>query len=784
MFSGIQEDKIYDEAIKNDKKIKLFYLKMLALGPGQIGKSTFIRRLLGIMQWDINEDPENGPTRSTGQSENREVFLRYSHESVALSTNEQSVSTEQSWHVLDESDVGKELRALISLLNIQTEAETLSETVASEETKVTPQASLQQSYSPPSDLSDSNVIPTVNERESEKNSVALTNNTCPSSEQSPDTPKAQTKVKKSEIDEVYEEFKTLRSSISSDSPDDDIKSIHAIINIADVGGQPAFLELLPSLTIGPAMYLVFMKLLWELDAPKETLYKGENEMEALICKNYTYTPEEVIFTALSSIACFGHSDEEVEKYVTSDQDAKLDANKKKINSLALIMGTYADDLKSGGQEATDQVKETNQQLRAMLDTTPFYEDGIINYSNLIKKEVLFQINNKSGSKPEVDNYRKLIKKLIESRFRQYTIPARWLMFSICLKILAQKKKKSIIEFVDCVDIGDRFKMNEETVRVALRFLHKYIGLVMYFQKDEKLKLSKDIVICDPQAVFTSISDLIFNIYDPNKWDVKASVFDRFTQKGLFSPEDHSMEAIAAKKNHLPIEDLIPLLEYLNIAVLMEVDSFSGYFLPAVLQTATSEVLNTTLKGANPNQDPEPLCVHFKTGFVPLGFVSALVANLLDNNKDLLLLGKEQVYKNKITFLFRGRYNIVLLSRAKYCEVRVSRVSQPLGAVKDEEFSSIKCCPLLKDMLQKSIKNVIDRMRQSSLFQPSYGYDFAFKCPQSNCKETMGSGSSLVVINPADQHLKSLTCESCKIAIHSTLQMKTWFTKVNCNYVYL
>ncbi|XP_064388252.1 uncharacterized protein LOC135336416 isoform X2 [Halichondria panicea] len=762
LTTRIQEDKIYDEAIKNDKKIKLFCLKMLALGPGQIGKSTFIRRLLGIMEWDIDEDPENGPTRSTSLSEYREVFLRYSHESVAL-------STEQSWHVLDESDVGKELRALISLLNIQTEAETLSETVASEETKVTPQASLQQSDSPPSDLSDSKVIPTVNERESEKNSVALTNNTCPSS----DTLKAQTKVQKSEIDEVYEEFEKLRSSTSSDSPDDDIKSIHALINIADVGGQPAFLELLPSLTIGPAMYLVFMKLLWELDTPQETRYKGENEMEALICKNYTYTPEEVIFTALSSIACFGHSDQEVEKYVYSDQDANSDVNKKKINSLALIMGTYADDLKSEDLAATKKVEDTNKRLRATLATTPFYKDGLIKYSSLCKKEVLFQINNKSGGKPEVDNYRKLIKNLIESKFRQYKIPARWLMFSICLKILAQKKKKSVIEFLDCVEVARRFGINDEkTVKVALRFLHKYIGLVMYFQKDEKLKLSKDIVICGPQAVFTSISDLIFNIYDP---DVEPPVFDRFTQKGFFSPEDHSMEAIAAKKNQLPIEDLIPLLEYLNIAVPMVVDSINGYFLPAVLQTATSEVLNMSLDGADTVRDPEPLCVRFKTGFVPLGFVSALVANLLNNNnKDLLLLGNEQeevVYKNKITFRFRGRYNIVLISRAKYCEFRVSR---PLGAAKDEEFS--KFCPLLKDMLQKSIKDVIDRMRQSSLFQPSHGYDFAFKCPQSNCKKTMGSGSSLLVINPEDQHLKSMTCESCKIAIDVTLQMKTWFTK--------
>ncbi len=99
---------------------------------------------------------------------------------------------------------------------------------------------------------------------------------------------------------------------------------------------------------------------------------------------------------------------------------------------------------------------------------------------------------------------------------------------------------------------------------------------------------------------------------------------------------------------------------------------------------------------------------------------------------------------------------MLLSWAKYCEVRVARVPGPgHGTAKDEKF----CCSLIKDMLEKSIKDVIDRIRQSSLFQQSQGYDFAFKCPQSNCKKRIGYESLVVVLNPKD--LKSLNCESCK-----------------------
>ncbi len=742
MFAGNEEGKIYEEAIENDHPIKLRHLRMLALGPGQIGKSTFLRRFLGEMKWDISEDPVNEPGRSTGVSECRVV---YNYESVAL-------STEQSWDLLGESGIGRELSALVSLLTSQTKDKKVA-TVEKPE-KTPPTSDHRIDSVPPNHTSDTAEIATISTNEYSQ-SPSPTTGSSPENQNLP----------KSEIDEAYEEFEEQRNtSTLSNSPNDNLESLHAIINIVDVGGQPAFLELLPSLTIGPAMYLVFMKLLWELQTPQETKYKFQNDKEASICENFKYTPEEVIFTALSSIECFGHSDEEVEKDI-----APAD---KKISSLVLLMGTYADDLTSGDKEAEakaeEKVKETNKQLHAKLETTSFYKNNQIEYHT--NDEVLFPINNKSGGKPEIDKYRGIITKLIKNRFYEYKIPARWLMLSICLKILAQKKKRTIIEFTDCVEIGKRFKMNEKTVKVALRFLHKYIGLVMYFQKDEKL-LKKDMVICDPQAVFTSISELIFNIYDPRERKVGPSAIHRFKQRGFFFPGDHNN---VTQGNYLPIKELVPLLVHLNIAVPMVVDSIDGYFLPAVLQTANSEVLNKPPDGADPEKDPEPLCLRFKTGFVPMGFFPALNANLLNANRNTkdewILLGKEQnemMYKNKITFRFRGRFDIVLISRAKYCEFRVSRAS---GAVRDEELTT--CCPQIKDMLQKSINDVIDRMRQNPLFQLSQDYNFAFTCPK--CEKGMGN-QVLAVLNP---EVLKMTCESCKTTMDLTNRMKMWFPKVS------
>ncbi|XP_064407136.1 uncharacterized protein LOC135351980 isoform X2 [Halichondria panicea] len=752
LTARIEDDKIYEEAIKNGDIILLFYLKMLAIGPGQIGKSTFVRRLLGIMKWDISEDPDKQPPRSTGLSEYKEAFLVYNHESVAL-------STERSWEIFGESDIGKELSALVSLLTSQTKSRKASKMATAEKPEKTLSTSDHSSDSvPPNHTSDTADIAAVSTNESSQSTTYSVFEQPPTASSCPELQN----LPQSEIDQTYKEFEELRTKLSN-SPNDNVESLHAIINIVDVGGQPAFLELLPSLTIGPAMYLVFMKLLWELQTPQDTKCKFQNDKKASICENFKYTPEEVIFTALSCIACFGHLDEEVEKYIAP-------ADSKKINSLVLIMGTYADDLtscdKKGEEKAEEKVKETNKQLHAKLETTSFYKDDLIEYHKN-DLEVLFPINNKSGGKPEVDKYRQIITDLIESRFRKYKIPARWLMFSICLKILAQKKKRKVIEFTDCVEIGKFFKMNEDTVKVALRFLHKYIGQVMYFQADEKLK---DIVICDPQAVFTSISELIFNIYDPPKRKIGPSEVHRFKQKGFFCHKDHNIEANVTQGNRLPIKDLLPLLEYLNIAVPIVVDSIDGYFLPAVLQTANSEVLNKPPDGADYEKDPTPLCICFKTGFVPLGFFPALVANLLNTNKkDLDLLGKEQnelMYKNKITFRFRGRYNIALISRAKYCEFRVSRAP---GAVRDEEIT--KCCLLIKDILQKSINGVIYRMRQNSLFQLTQSYNFAFKCP--HCEKRMGN-ESFALFNL--ENVRDLKCKSCKIAVQLTHRMSTWFPK--------
>ena len=62
--------------------------------------------------------------------------------------------------------------------------------------------------------------------------------------------------------EIDKAFKKLTAVLRKDSPDDLKQLLEALTlaNMMDVGGQSAFLDVLPTLTIGPALYMLFFQL--------------------------------------------------------------------------------------------------------------------------------------------------------------------------------------------------------------------------------------------------------------------------------------------------------------------------------------------------------------------------------------------------------------------------------------------------------------------------------------------------------------------------------------------
>jgi hypothetical protein len=82
-------------------------------------------------------------------------------------------------------------------------------------------------------------------------------------------------------DEICQKIvKKLQKNLTSVGavPDLDVSSLRQLINLSDVGGQRAFLELLPILTTGSTLYLIFFSYANSLTEPLRDIYQGSEEV--------------------------------------------------------------------------------------------------------------------------------------------------------------------------------------------------------------------------------------------------------------------------------------------------------------------------------------------------------------------------------------------------------------------------------------------------------------------------------------------------------------------------
>ena len=177
-------------------------------------------------------------------------------------------------------------------------------------------------------------------------------------------------------------------------------------------------------------------------------------------------------------------------------------------------------------------------------------------------------------------------------------------------------------------------------------------------------------------------------------------------------------------------------------------------------------------------------VRFKTGYVPLGFISSLEANLVSANHDgssdlVLLYPKPEQGENKTTFRARGKFDVTLISRAKYCEFRICRAP---GASAEDEFSYH--CPKIRKTLFKAVNRVISGFHKNKLLMPKLVYSLGFRCPTYNHSSILPGHKPLALSDSdlydptADVIPEELSCSDCNVSM-STLSkgMKVWYGEV-------
>ena len=224
-LENFQHYEAYKAALQEGQFLNLHYLKFLFFGPPRSGKSSTRRRLLHEI---INLSSLGMPSVSTELAETNDVIIKkLTSESAAISNShwwsmKRSKEDRRAGHqdMFSERDLGYIAQLYFRLIS----------------TRSIPTTSM-----PDHDDSDTapHPVPDSNAELEEDHGNQFS--------ASPE---------EIEVDNVLEKLTRILKSNSQEELQEFLEAL-SMVNMMDVGGQPAFLDALPALTIGPALYMLF-----------------------------------------------------------------------------------------------------------------------------------------------------------------------------------------------------------------------------------------------------------------------------------------------------------------------------------------------------------------------------------------------------------------------------------------------------------------------------------------------------------------------------------------------
>ena len=550
------------------------------------------------------------------------------------------------------------------------------------------------------------------------------------------------------------EFEEVFSVINDGMDIDDWDKVKYILEdlilliSTDTGGQAEFLDLHASLVQGPSFNLLFSRLVDKLDSQFEMYYTNKDGVSTEK-ENSTMTVEEVLFQALSSIACFSGTfcdDEDTPSGEASNMQLKTPRHSK---SKVMFVGTYADKVSEEEFEKKDKL------LQKKIEHTEFFDKGIIEFVS--EDQLMLSVDNMYGREDEIDRIRKVLERVIEKSFEKVTIPASWLLFSLYMR----SKMVRTMSLEECEKLAKKAGISPSELQEALWFLHHRVGVLLYYPEVEALKGT---VICDVQIVFDSATNLIRNTFTFNK--VGKSLSEKFREKGQFSLSD----VVQAMSRHtdalIPLENLVKLLEYLGILTTIpsipsaDVYGEPTYFMPCVLKSARASELSVP---SCSNSDPAPLILCYDCGYVPVGVFPSMITNLVSQQQEGWEMIERGLYKNRVQFRVGEDFDTVtLISHPRYFEIAVSR---------NESFCTPteSLCAHVRSTIESTLNTVTSHMN----YFFSMGYKFGFECPTHPGREHFCVRSSI-----STRYMECLQDPKEKQSVLSAdyPQLNVWFSQ--------
>ena len=726
--------------------IAMWFIKVVLLGAPGLGKSTVRRRLGGEID-DISSCGETTAYPSTGTVESGVVIRNLSSTTALVTPSE--------WRFT--KDLSEEASFFFSYISMR---------------KIGGVAEI--SSGPESELTERNTQPEpvvaskLSDHSSKKPGILrrlqrrIRGKVRKSSTRSTDVvePSARPiQSSSSQYKAIVLEVAKLFGSAASPKYWKDIKHLFkdtAYIKMEDTGGQPEFMDMLAALTIGPALYLLFCKLIDDLHSLYTVSYRSPSGESSTPVQS-TYTVEEVLLSALASVSCFksySTTSQVDSEETTSTGEGELLASHN--TSLAYILGTHKDLV------SEKEIAEFDRKLQESILSTDFYKEGLVQFSS--EDRMVLPIDNMHGGKDEIGKVRQFLEEGMKKHFKKLSIPAAWLVLSLCLR----KREKRTASLESVLQLAGELGMSERETKSALWFLHHHAGVLMYFPNLAELK---DTVICDTQVVYDSATNLIVDTFRFVKVGKAAS--ERFRKTGQFSLEEIGKATASVSGDYIPLVKLVKLLEHLNIiAPITPTESTSSrssstqsskvaYFMPCVLQNAVREEQDKWWETTSSPLSPAPLFIRYECGFSLIGIFPAMIANLVGNKALQLIV--DDIKKNRVQFqMSGGDYDrITLISHPKYYAVHITRKSFA-------RTPTHEVCSAVRGIVESTLKTVSSHMNYSFCAE----YQLSFECPSHPGRD------HLCTVSKDDRSPHVMLCLSKSEPVEMQSQHLAWFGKVS------
>ena len=654
--------------------INTYITKVLINGPPGVGKSTFIRLLLGELMAEVRDSTGI----ILGDRVCAELISSESNDEASCDRPIQSgmvhVDGEYKWKRLDAEQQAKLLAKLIARGEQQEEIGMDTQSVTSEavDPELGPEAGDVQVTS--RDATQALIARGEPQEEigMDTQSVASEAAAMQQPELSPEADDVQ--------DSCGEATKKILQYLENCSSHGSL-DMHWIC-LMDTGGQPHFLEILQSFVRNTSVNLVVFKLSEKLDhQPKFEYYKKGVRLPTR--NNWIEVTNEQMIeqTARTLLSCMPKPLDPID--VTGTEPDSV-PNKPKM----MLVGTFKDK----ADKCTETPSEKSKQLRANDNLKPVIDSDIMIASD--DGTLVFQVDgSKKGwnsNKDVVNEIRQKITKKDNCVVRK--VPTRWYLLQLELLRAADKSPWKILNIADCIRIGQSCKMTKDEVLAALKYFDE-LNILLYYPE-----VMRELVFCDPQHLVKKISNLIVASFPGSSRffeDVLEGTRTKLHNKGTFTSDLLlKLDCFDVQSDLFTIEKFIRLLEHLNI-IAEVVGPQPTYFMPCVLHRIRVDEHQRRSKWVTRNDKVDPLLIYFPSGWSPRGLFCALIVSLTspDNTPRWTVTTNVRKFspsRNLIEFKVgpkRGTV-IIIVDAMKWFEVHTSGIPEDCKEIRCKIYEKI------------------------------------------------------------------------------------------------